>query len=95
MSITGSESSLLYVLFLDSQLVVSRSQIYIREHSSTLQLIKQVIYSWKWVLVLHRHFIQLTIIDAQMKGAILLLYKQYRSPQGELLGRMKPLSNNS
>ena len=59
--------------------MVSRSQIYLREHPSTLQLIKQVIYSWKWVPVLRRHFIQLTIIDAQMKGAILLLYKQYRS----------------
>jgi hypothetical protein len=79
MPITGSESSLLYVLFLDSQPVVSRSQIYLREHPITLQLIKQVIYSWEWVLVLHRHFIQLMIINAQTNGAILLLYTQYQS----------------
>jgi hypothetical protein len=91
----GSVCSLLYVLFLDSQLVVSRSQIYLREHPNTLQLIKQVIYSWEWVPVLHRHFIQLTIINAKMKGTILLLYKQYRSSQGKLRGWMKPLSNNS
>ena len=84
MPITGSKGSFLYVLFLDSQLVVSRSQIYLREHSSTLQLIKQVIYSWEWVSVLHRHFIQLTIINTQMKGAILLLYKQYQSSLGRV-----------
>jgi hypothetical protein len=77
MPITGLECSLLYVLFLDYQLVVSRSQIYLREHPNSLQLIKQIIYSWEWVLVLHRHFIQLTIINAQTKCAILLLYKQY------------------
>ena len=84
MPITGSEGSLLYVLFLDSQLVVSRSQINLREHSSTLQLIKQVIYSWEWVSIIHRHFIQLMIINAKTKGAILLLYKQYRSSLGRV-----------
>jgi hypothetical protein len=80
----SSECRLQYVLFLDSQLVVSRSQIYLREHPSTLQLIKQIIYSWEWVLVLHYHFIQLTIIDAQTKCAILLFYKQYWSFPGRV-----------
>ena len=84
MPITGLECSLLYFLFLDSQLVVSKSQIYLRKHPSTLQLIKQVIYSWKWVPVLHRHFIQLTIIDVQTKGAILFLYKQYQRSPGRV-----------
>jgi hypothetical protein len=96
MSIKGSECSHLSVLFLDSQLAIFRSQLYLREHISTLQLIKQIIYSWEWVLVLHHHFIQLTIINAQMKCAILLLFftNNTETPQGELLDRMKPLSNN-
>src|SRR4051812_28899618 len=76
-SIPSPERGLLNVVFFYSNLVISRPQINLRKHTSTHQLIHQVINSGKWILVLYRHFIQLPIINTKPHTSIFLLYKQY------------------
>src|ERR1044072_7933875 len=77
-TITGPEGSLLYIFFLDPDLMVTRSQIYLGEYRSSLQLVHQIINSWKRVSVLNGHLIQLPIIHTQPGSAILFLDQQYR-----------------
>jgi aspartate-semialdehyde dehydrogenase len=56
----------------------------LREYTSTLKLIKKILYAGQWMLVLDGNCVQIPIIDAHSLRAILLLYKQYRkSPRRE------------
>ena len=54
-NLTSLRVNLVKWILIDSQLVISRSQLYLRENLNTLQLIKQIIYSWEWILILHHH----------------------------------------
>jgi len=77
MPIPGPERSLEDILFLDAYLVVSRSQVDLRDHCFSLQLIKQIINPQQRVPVLDGHFVQQPIFNAQSKSAIFLLYEQH------------------
>jgi len=50
--ISRSESGLLHIIRLNSNLMVPRSQVDLRKHRSTVQLIHQVIYAWQRIFVL-------------------------------------------
>jgi len=68
-------------------LVISRPQVYFREHYSSPQLIQQIVNSRQWVLILHDQFIQLTIVNTQPWTIVLLLYQEYRcSPRWCTIG---------
>ena len=47
------------------------------------------------IFILDGDFFELPIINAHPKSTILLFHKKYRRPQGDMLRRMNPLSNNS
>ena len=59
--------------------MIPRSKVYLRKRGSSLQLVQQVIDSWQWVLVLNGDFVELSIIYAHLKRAILLFDKEDRS----------------
>jgi hypothetical protein len=53
-SIASSESCLWNILFANFDLMVTASQVQLREHHGTCQLIKEIIYSRKGILILDR-----------------------------------------
>ena len=64
MPVPSPKICLVNVLFLDVYLMIYGSQINLREHFFSLQLIKQVINPQQRVLVLNNHLIQLPVINA-------------------------------
>ena len=78
MPIPCSKSRFGYILLLHSYLMISRSQIDLREHSCTSQLVHKVIYPRQRILVLNRHFVQLPIIHTQPHATIFLFHEQHR-----------------
>ena len=81
MPISGFESSFQDILLLDLQLIIPLSQVYLREYLCPFQLVKQIIYPWKLIFILYCHFIQLPIINTEMKGTILyLIVHEVESP---------------
>jgi len=72
------------ILRANPQLMITRMQIDLREHTSTLELIKEILNAWQGMLVLDGDCIQIPIVDVHSLRAVLLLYKQYRkSPRRE------------
>ena len=61
------------------QLMVTSAKVYLGLDSRSSQLIKQVINPRQWVPILERNPIQLSVVNAQSKGLVLLLRKQNRS----------------
>ena len=58
-------------------------KINLREETIPLELVEQVIYSGKWILILYSDFVEMPIIDTHSKGPIFLIYKQHWSaPRG-------------
>ena len=55
--------------------MIAQPQIDLREELRTLKLVKQIIYPRKRILILNYHLVQLSVINAQSKCTILLLYK--------------------
>ena len=64
------------ILRANPQLMITRMQIDLREHTSTLELIKEILNAWQGMLVLDGDCIQLPIIDTHPFRAILLIYQQ-------------------
>ena len=54
------------------QMMVTNVKVYLRIDSCSSQLVKQVIYPRQWVLILDHNPIQLSIVNAQSKGLVLL-----------------------
>ena len=77
MPIPGPECSLVYILLFDAYLMVSSSQVNLREHYCSLQLNKQAINPRQKVSILYSHFFQLPIINAQSDGTIIIPHKQH------------------
>ena len=77
------------------QLMVTSAKVYLGVDSRSSQLIKQIINPRKWVLILDRNPVQLSVINAQSKGIVLLFANRTRAPHGEVLGLMNPLSSSS
>ena len=57
------------------QLMVTSAKVYLGEDSCSSQLIKQVINPRQWILILDRNPVQLSVVNAQSKGLVLLLCK--------------------
>ncbi|KAL4561749.1 hypothetical protein LXL04_033923 [Taraxacum kok-saghyz] len=77
-SIACAKRRLLHVALSHPHLVVTGSQIDLREPSGSLKLIKQVVDPWKRITILYGEFVQLPIINAHPLGAILLFHEQDR-----------------
>ena len=75
--------------------MVARSEVNFLEDRRSLQLIEQVINPRKRVFVLHRHFVEIAMVDAYLETSVLLLHNKTCVPHGEKLGRINPLSGNS
>jgi hypothetical protein len=57
LSVPGDKCSLLNVRLLDSQLVITRPQVYLGEVFGPLKLVEEVIDSREWILVFDCNFI--------------------------------------
>jgi len=95
MTIAGPESCLWNITLSYSQLMIARSEVYLRKTSGTLNLIEKIINSRKWILILDSNLIQLTVIYTHSNRTIFFLTNKTRAPQGKTLGRMKPFSRRS
>jgi hypothetical protein len=56
---------------------------------------EQEINAGQWILVLHSHRVEWSVIDTQTLCLVLFDTKIAGQPYGEQLGRMYPLSSNS
>lgn len=76
-----SESCLGNIFFTDSNLVIAQPKINLGNHFSTFELLEQVVYVGKWVLILDCLLIQRAVIDAQSFRVILLDKKNTTTPR--------------
>jgi len=58
----GLECGLVDVSFMDMDLMVTRSEIYLREHDGSIKAVQQLINAWQWVSVFNCLFIYGMII---------------------------------
>ena len=63
------------------QLMVTSAKVYLGVDSRSPQLIEKVINPMQWVPILDRNLVELSVVNAQSKGLVLLLCKQNRSAQ--------------
>ena len=77
--ITCPECCLRDIYFPNPQPMVTSVKVYLGVDSRSSQLIKQIVNPRQWVPILDRNPVQLSVINAQSKGLILLLRKQNRS----------------
>ncbi|PHT70117.1 hypothetical protein T459_25221 [Capsicum annuum] len=94
-TIPSTESYFWNVTFSDSELVIARSEFYLREIAGTLKLVKQVIDSRKRILVLDRNFIELQYSIHILRESSFLHTNKTGAPHGEILGLMNLLSSPS
>ncbi|PHT66273.1 hypothetical protein T459_30698 [Capsicum annuum] len=71
---------------------ITGSEVYLREITDTLKLVKQVIDSGKTILVLDHDFIELMVIYTYSDELSILHTNKTGAPHGEILGLMNPLS---
>jgi hypothetical protein len=64
------------VSFLDSNIVVSLSNIQFGEYVCTTQVGNELCNEWKWILVLHHMAVKPPVVLYWSQFAILLLYKE-------------------
>ncbi|KAM0004882.1 hypothetical protein Hdeb2414_s0226g00840021 [Helianthus debilis subsp. tardiflorus] len=95
MSIASAKSGFWNVLFEDSKLVITRTKIDFGETGSALKLIKEVVDTRKGITILNGEFVELTIVDTHAEEPSFFLTKSTGAPQGEVLGRIKPISRSS
>ncbi|KAJ0555994.1 hypothetical protein HanIR_Chr07g0308621 [Helianthus annuus] len=82
MAVTNSECCFGDVLISDSQLMVSRSQINLGVIARPLQLVEQVVNTWKRITILHNHIVKLAIVNTHPESTVFLLHKQDCSSPG-------------
>ncbi|KAK4729331.1 hypothetical protein R3W88_022319 [Solanum pinnatisectum] len=75
MTISGPKSCIRDVTLSYSQLMIARSEIYLRKTSGTLKLIEEIINSQKRILILDSNLVQLTVIYTHPKRTIFLPHK--------------------
>ncbi|KAJ0532393.1 hypothetical protein HanIR_Chr09g0396271 [Helianthus annuus] len=64
MTITSPKCSLVHIFISNLQLMVTRSQINLREITCPLQLIEQVVDLGQWISILDSDFVKIATIDA-------------------------------
>lgn len=67
-----SEGRLVDVIWMDTYLMVSRSQIELGEELRTMQLVKQLVNHRYRVLVLDSCLVQLAVVDAESPSSVFL-----------------------
>ena len=83
MTITGMKGFVWDISIPNPELMVPGTKIDHREETRPLELVEQVIYSWKWILILDSEFVELLIIDTHSKGSIIIFHKQrWSAPKG-------------
>ena len=70
--ITRSERCLRDICLPNPQLMITSAKVYLGVDSCSSQMIKQVINPRQWVSILDRDPIQLSIVNAQLKGLVLV-----------------------
>jgi DNA-directed RNA polymerase subunit F len=78
-TITSFEGCLGYILLADFDLVITTSQIHLREHSCTRKLIKEFIDARKRICILDRFLIERTVVNHQSISFILFLDEDGRT----------------
>lgn len=78
-AITSFEGCLGYVLFADFDLVITASQIHLREHSCTRKLIKELVDARKRIRILDRFLIERAVVNHQSISFILFLDEDGRT----------------
>ena len=77
MNIPISEGCFWNVTIFDSELMITRFEVYLLEISSTLKLVKHVINPRDGILILDCERVQLSIVNAHSERIIFLPYEQY------------------
>ena len=77
MPTTGAKDSLRYVFILDSELVIPKTKVYLREGPRSSELIEELVYPGQRVMIFDYYVAQFPIIYAQPQGSILLFCEQY------------------
>ena len=57
MSISDAECNLRYVLFLDPELVIPQTKVYLKEGARTSKLVKKIVYPGQKVTVVDCYFV--------------------------------------
>ena len=73
--ITCPERCLRDICLPNPQLMVTSAKVYLGVDSRSSQLVKQVINPRQWVPILDRNPTQLSVVNPQSKGLVLLLLK--------------------
>ena len=73
--ITRPERCLGDICLPNPQLMVTSAKVYLGVDSRSSQLIKQIVNPRQWVSILDRNLVQLSVVNAQSKGLVLLLRK--------------------
>jgi hypothetical protein len=81
-TVSGGESSL-WDIFTDLDLMLARMKVNLRKDLRSNQLIKQEINAGQWILVLHCHCVEWSIIDAQLWVLSFFDTKIAGQPHGE------------
>ena len=82
-SIPCIEGCIMNIFILDSYLMVTKPQVNLAKYLFSSHLIKEVINPRKRIYVLHRGFVQLSIINTKSDCTIFLLHKHnWGSPRG-------------
>jgi hypothetical protein len=93
--ISHRKSHLGDIFITDLNLVITGVEINLGEYLGSLQLIKQDINAWEGILVLDGDCIQQSVIYPQMETLSFFDMNNAGQPQGDELGRIKPLSSKS
>jgi hypothetical protein len=82
-TVSGGESSLLDIFFIDLILKIARMKVNLQENLCSNQLIEQEINVGQWIHVLHGYRTEWSVIDAQMLCLVLFDTKIAGQPHGE------------
>ena len=78
MFITDFEDSFVYILFLNSNLIVTRIKINLYKVARVNQAIHEILNLRQWIPILNYCLIECTIINSESKRTILFVYKEYK-----------------
>ena len=95
MTIPSFEGYSRNVTISDFELMITRSEVYLCEMTSTLKLAKQFISPGDGIIILDCHLVHFSIVNAHSERTIFFFTNNTSAPYGEILGLMKPLSRRS
>ena len=69
------------------KMIIPEMKINLREEGRPFDLIEEFIYSTKWITILYSNFIEMTIIDTNVNGSIIIFTNSTECPNGICLAR--------